>query len=117
MVVLSQLSCSNEGSVFDIQSNPSHLERTRDTSAIMKLLTVAFTLFSPLVNGLLKPETCRCFPGDACWPSDETWSALNTTVGGRLIKTVPLGKPCHGIDYEDAECKALASVWKKPTVQ
>nr|BAZ95824.1 oxidereductase, FAD binding domain cpaB [Curvularia pallescens] len=82
----------------------------------MKVSTITLPLLSSLVNGLVKPETCRCFPGDVCWPSDEQWAALNTTVGGRLIKTVPLGQPCHGSDYDEAECKALASLWKKPTV-
>ncbi|EDU47083.1 GlcD FAD FMN-containing dehydrogenase [Pyrenophora tritici-repentis] len=82
----------------------------------MELIKILFLLVSSLVYGLVEPETCRCFPGDACWPSDEQWSDLNKTVSGRLIKTVPLGYLCHGLEYDEAECKALASVWKKPTV-
>ncbi|RMZ66108.1 FAD binding domain-containing [Pyrenophora seminiperda CCB06] len=82
----------------------------------MKFITFLLPLLSPLVVGLVEPEPCRCFPGDACWPSEEQWSALNSTVVGRLIRTVPLATPCHGLDYDEAECKALASVWKKPTV-
>ncbi|RGP62645.1 putative isoamyl alcohol oxidase [Fusarium sporotrichioides] len=55
--------------------------------------------------------SCKCFPGDSCWPSDAEWSNLNSTVGGRLVATVPLGSPCHDPDYNADECKHLQSEW------
>ncbi|KAJ6467778.1 hypothetical protein C8R45DRAFT_473818 [Mycena sanguinolenta] len=55
--------------------------------------------------------SCKCFPGDACWPSDAEWSAFNETVNGRLIKTVPLGSPCHAPHYNAIECATLQSEW------
>ena len=62
-------------------------------------------------------KTCKCFPGDACWPSEQEWSNFNSTVGGRLIKTVPLGSPCHYPDYDPALCEVLQSEWLFPPVQ
>ncbi|KAJ5794907.1 hypothetical protein N7457_001506, partial [Penicillium paradoxum] len=59
-------------------------------------------------------ETCRCFPGDPCWPSDGEWSAFNETIDGRLIKTVPLGTPCHAPNYDAAACAILKEGWVLP---
>ncbi|KAK0510018.1 hypothetical protein JMJ35_007412 [Cladonia borealis] len=61
-------------------------------------------------------KTCKCFLGEACWPSDQEWSNFNATVGGRLIKTVPLGSPCHYPDYDATLCEVLQSEWLFPPV-
>ena len=61
--------------------------------------------------------TCRCFPGDACWPSPQDWSQFNTTLGGKLISTIPIASACHDDKYAtyDAEaCSELKSVWDFP---
>ncbi|KAK2049429.1 FAD binding domain-containing protein [Colletotrichum somersetense] len=55
---------------------------------------------------------CKCFPGDSCWPATAQWDALNTTVGGNLIATVPLGSPCHDPTYDAATCASLQSQWQ-----
>ncbi|KAK1995412.1 FAD binding domain-containing protein [Colletotrichum falcatum] len=55
---------------------------------------------------------CKCFPGDSCWPATAQWDALNTTVGGNLIATVPLGSPCHDPTYDAAACASLQSQWQ-----
>ncbi|PWI70220.1 FAD binding domain-containing protein [Purpureocillium lilacinum] len=60
------------------------------------------------------PPSCRCLPGDACWPSDGTWTQFNATVGGRLVATVPIGSPCHDPTYDAAACAALQASWKNP---
>ncbi|KAK7914381.1 hypothetical protein PG985_012084 [Apiospora marii] len=54
---------------------------------------------------------CKCFPGDACWPSEADWAALNDTVGGRLVATVPLGSPCHDPTYDEEACASLRDQW------
>jgi hypothetical protein len=62
-------------------------------------------------------QACRCFPGDACWPSTSEWQAFNQTVGGKLIKNVPLASVCHESDFEsyDAKkCDDLKSNWFFP---
>lgn len=64
--------------------------------------------------------SCRCYPGDACWPAAAEWSSLNTTVGGRLVATVPLAAACHDdqwATYDNATCTALQNSWLDPETQ
>jgi hypothetical protein len=65
----------------------------------------------------LSESSCKCFPGDSCWPLTSTWTALNETVGGRLIATVPLGSPCHDPDYDADTCEYLQEQWQYEEVQ
>ncbi|THW92610.1 FAD binding domain protein [Aureobasidium pullulans] len=72
-----------------------------------------------LVSGALPPtryDRCKCLPGDACWPSEQDWNRFNVTVGGRLIKTIPLGSPCHDPHYDSDKCEELKSQWTKAPV-
>lgn len=62
-------------------------------------------------------SACRCFPGDACWPTEDQWSQLNKTVDGRLVKTVPLGTPCHAPNYNSETCAVLKDGWLLPEEQ
>ncbi|GAO19335.1 uncharacterized protein UV8b_05236 [Ustilaginoidea virens] len=57
---------------------------------------------------------CKCFPGDACWPSQGAWRALNESVNGRLVATIPLGSVCHGATYDATKCANLKDVWHIP---
>lgn len=53
-------------------------------------------------------DNCKVFPGDRNWPSDETWEKLNKTLGGVLIKPVPLAAACyHENGTHDAACDAI----------
>lgn len=61
--------------------------------------------------------SCRCLPGDDCWPSPQEWARLNATVQGRLIATVPLGAPCHDPTYNATECSYLQAEWPFPEIQ
>ena len=61
-------------------------------------------------------QRCKCGPKDSCWPSKQDWEKLNSTVGGRLIKTVPIGAVCRNsfdnVSYYDAaKCAALKADW------
>lgn len=69
-----------------------------------------------LIDSTSDQRSCKCFPGDSCWPSKQNWDSFNTTVNGRLIKTVPLGSPCHDPHYDDALCETLKTEWKFPPV-
>lgn len=62
-------------------------------------------------------SACKCFPGDACWPTTAQWDVLNKTVDGRLIATVPLGQPCHDPYYNAETCTSLQSQWQDPPIQ
>lgn len=61
--------------------------------------------------------TCKYLPGDDGWPSQSQWDQLNSTVGGRLIQTIPLGSVCHSTgfgNYDADACKALQDEWTLP---
>lgn len=63
------------------------------------------------------PDSCRCFPGDLCWPTVSEWAAFNETVGGRLVATQPLAAVCHYdvfLAYDAEACAALVDVWDLP---
>ncbi|KAI1075950.1 hypothetical protein F5B20DRAFT_343420 [Whalleya microplaca] len=83
----------------------------------MRLTSFSLLLLSTLVTSAAtttpegRPASCKCLPGDACWPSEDEWTALNNTVGGRLIATIPLGSPCHIPTFNAAECAALQAQW------
>ncbi|KAJ5339986.1 hypothetical protein N7452_006714 [Penicillium brevicompactum] len=57
---------------------------------------------------------CHCLPTDSCWPAPSAWNALNSTVGGSLVATVPIGTPCHAPNYDAAACASLKAEWYKP---
>lgn len=75
------------------------------------LSAVYVCIHLPLVHAL---QVCRCFPGDACWPSQAIWQNLNGSVQGRLVATVPLGAPCHDPVYNAKICQSLQSNWLEP---
>ena len=77
------------------------------------LLSLTVTLVT-LVAG--DGQDCKCGPNDACWPSKRDWDRLNSTVNGRLIKTVPIGAVCHDSydgqpTYDAAACTQLQATW------
>lgn len=74
-----------------------------------------------LLLGFLGPvagdPSCRCFPGDACWPSEADWSSFNSSVGGALIRTIPIASVCHGDAYNETACAAIQTAWSEPALQ
>lgn len=69
---------------------------------------------------------CKCFPGEACWPSPAEWDGLHQSVNGRLIATVPIASVCynntnlpdHSMSTSSAfdaqACDALRAAWDDP---
>ncbi|KAJ3781176.1 hypothetical protein GGU10DRAFT_119370 [Lentinula aff. detonsa] len=55
--------------------------------------------------------SCRNFPGDKSWPTEEAWNGLNTSVDGRLIKSIPVGSPCHDPYYDKKACEFVKENW------
>ena len=101
--------------------------RSRETNPIM--IAFQLSMRSPVLNvitiwfAVLHGATfattrdCRCFPGDACWPTQAEWATLNNSVDGRLIATVPLASPCHDPNYNAALCTGLQQNWFLPQQQ
>jgi len=80
-------------------------------------LLAAGAVAEDVIAATLGRLTCKCFPGDACWPSAGDWNSLNQTVSGRLIATVPLAKACHDPNYDPVRCQALRDGWQNPGTQ
>ncbi|KKY20385.1 putative fad binding domain-containing protein [Diplodia seriata] len=56
--------------------------------------------------------SCKAFPGDAAWPSESQWAALNETLEGALIKSVPHASVCYeGPYYDEASCATITANW------
>ncbi|KAE9396602.1 FAD binding domain protein [Gymnopus androsaceus JB14] len=64
-----------------------------------------------LSSPYLPLPACRTFPGDEAWPKEDVWNAFNVSVDGRLIKTIPVGSPCHDPHYNDEACKYVKKNW------
>ena len=87
----------------------------------MKLLHIAKLIWAMLLAKLIGAQNptkkCLALPGDSDWPSTEAWSTLNETVNGKLVKTVPIGSPCHDPTYDASACDALKAAWTNPLTQ
>jgi hypothetical protein len=80
-------------------------------------------LISSVVLGLAYANNrCRVIPGDASWPSIQSWDNLNRTVNGRLIPTVPIPAVCHTTyvgaavindTYSQSDCAIVQTEWLK----
>ncbi|KAJ6463868.1 hypothetical protein DFH09DRAFT_1226669 [Mycena vulgaris] len=77
---------------------------------------VRSTLVAALVSFALgKPQKpCRILPTDHSWPTLEVWNAFNHSVDGRLIKTIPIGSPCHDPTYNEEQCNTIRQNWHIP---
>ncbi|KAL5360470.1 FAD-binding domain-containing protein [Aspergillus floccosus] len=61
---------------------------------------------------------CKCTIEDSCWPSVESWNALNSTVSGKLIRNTPPAISCYpGQYYDKSECDYVRSQWYNSTFQ
>ncbi|KAJ5754811.1 hypothetical protein N7533_004354 [Penicillium manginii] len=62
-------------------------------------------------------DDCKCGPSDPCWPSVKEWDALNQTVSGRLLKTVPPAAVCYKSreEYNEKKCKEILTEWTTDT--
>lgn len=72
-------------------------------------------------SGGCQPQrwTCKTFPGDADWPSQEEWQLLNILTGGALIEGRPLAAPCwkDWPEYDEAKCADITAKWLTPDLQ
>ncbi|KAF2458352.1 FAD binding domain protein [Lineolata rhizophorae] len=87
----------------------------------MGLYAVLFVSLLSLLLGFVHNTTstssCRCFPGDLCWPTPEDWDAFNSTLGGKLVATIPIASVCHYDNfeaYDEEACAALRDIWFFP---
>ncbi|KAF9009529.1 FAD binding domain protein [Cyathus striatus] len=58
-----------------------------------------------------RQRVCKVLPKDPEWPSAMQWNQLNATVEGRLLRTVPPGRPCHDPDFNEINCANIRAGW------
>ena len=75
---------------------------------------LAASLGAPAERNRTHTFNCRYLPGDSHWPTEEEWSQLNRTIGGRLIRGVPLAQSCHSPGLEKAACTKVQNEWVLP---
>ncbi|KAG7094812.1 hypothetical protein E1B28_005625 [Marasmius oreades] len=73
-------------------------------------IVVAFAILA-----VAQSPQCRILPTDSSWPAQDVWDAFNSTLDGRLIKTVPIGSPCHDPTFDEAQCKVIQTSWRIPS--
>jgi hypothetical protein len=91
-------------------SHRSVLSQSVPRGTTIAMFRVLVLLVAGLASATASPQ-CKCFPGDACWPSMSVWEDFNATVGGRLIANEPLAAPCHSPNYDEGACSALREQW------
>ena len=77
---------------------------------------VAAILFALTLAAAVSSNTsaCRYLPGDPGWPTDEDWSQLNSTIGGRLILGTPLAQSCYLPTLNSDTCAEVQEEWVLP---
>jgi hypothetical protein len=61
---------------------------------------------------------CKIIPGDEDWPADTEWAKFNKTLGGALLKPLPLASVCYeGPQYDAARCQQLQRTWTSMNLQ
>ncbi|KAF5611773.1 isoamyl alcohol oxidase [Fusarium sp. NRRL 25303] len=75
------------------------------------LFTIVSLLTQSRASGLTSPR-CRCIPGDACWPRNPAWDALNATTAGQLIAVQPVAISCYpGPLFNNDICAQVNQNW------
>ncbi|KAF2731697.1 FAD binding domain protein [Polyplosphaeria fusca] len=61
-------------------------------------------------------QTCKCVPGEDCWPSRPELDLLNSTVKGNLIQGVPPASVCYLAqpNYDTQQCDTVIASWFDP---
>lgn len=55
--------------------------------------------------------TCKCLPGQACFPTQPQWNALAANLTGNLISYQrPLAAPCYPDEFNLTACAEAASL-------
>ncbi|KAI0433349.1 hypothetical protein F5Y09DRAFT_329057 [Xylaria sp. FL1042] len=78
------------------------------------MMSLALHIFiAGLLGSTVSADICKCVPSDPCWPSTPTWDSFNTTISGRLIKSVPPAAVCYPSrqEYDQEACQDILEKW------
>ncbi|KAN0067982.1 hypothetical protein V8E54_013910 [Elaphomyces granulatus] len=69
-------------------------------------------IFSVAATAILtEANDCRCTPYEDCWPSNQQWQALNTSIQGNLLGVRPVAAVCHDPNFDPASCQEVTAEW------
>ncbi|KAI1261707.1 FAD-binding domain-containing protein [Xylariaceae sp. FL1019] len=83
-------------------------------SVFLTLLTAGYaSTAQPEARDGPESRSCKAFPGTPFWPSEETWTRFNTSLGGKLITPVAPGAVCHPgqATYDADKCVTVTKQW------
>ncbi|TKX25952.1 FAD-binding domain-containing protein 8 [Elsinoe australis] len=63
----------------------------------------------PLTAPALAAKLAKTYPGDAAYPTQADWDALNSTIGGNLVAAVLPARACYPPISDPVACKAAAA--------
>lgn len=66
---------------------------------------------------LASHPSCKTMPQDPEWPDTHAWRHFNSSVDGRLIRTVPIASVCHGPNYDSGKCGIIRDQWHHSQLQ
>lgn len=90
--------------------NPFQL--TMLVSAITALSTwLVTTMLAVQASDAADQAACHFLPGDPEWPNQIVWDHLNQSVGGNLIRGIPLGQTCHMPHVDSEKCSQTQAQW------
>ncbi|KAI8065663.1 hypothetical protein BC940DRAFT_368666 [Gongronella butleri] len=72
----------------------------RSLISITTLVLATVTAASPTES-----HRCKCTAKSSCWPSQQQWNQLNSTVHGRLVTPHQPFYPCHDPHYDAEACR------------
>ena len=58
---------------------------------------------------------CRCRPHQNCWPSQEEWGALNSSIHGNLVIVQPAAAVCYEPLFDTSACATVTEQWSNMT--
>jgi FAD/FMN-containing dehydrogenase len=76
-------------------------------------LLMVFLVLGASSQALSSLSECKCVPNQPCWPPDSVFEALNNTVSGRLLRSVPPAAVCYPEQptYDAKLCTMVLSQW------
>lgn len=78
----------------------------------MRQAPLLLPLLAPLTTSAVveRTDACRCRPHEPCWPSQDTWTALNASMDGVLHAVKPVGTVCHDPTFNGAACAVVQNM-------
>jgi hypothetical protein len=79
----------------------------------MLVFVFILQLLQSISAGQPKSPVCKASLSSSDWPSLAQWTALNTSVSGRLLRPLPPGAVCHPDQptYNATDCSIALNGW------